>query len=55
MQVELLANRVVLAGDWLPEVLRVAVPAIEFAMQRNILEITEQVTVWPILDRKSVV
>src|SRR5271166_2200160 len=29
VEVELLADRVLLAGDWLPEVLRVAVPAIQ--------------------------
>jgi len=49
VEVELLANRVVLAGDWLPEVLRIAVSAIQLAAQRNVLEIPEQVTVGPIL------
>jgi hypothetical protein len=49
VEVEVLANRVRLAGDWLPEVGRVAVSAVQFATLRHFLEIAEQVAVCAIV------
>ncbi|MGA8619744.1 MAG: hypothetical protein WB660_14655 [Candidatus Sulfotelmatobacter sp.] len=45
VKIELLADGVRLAGDWLFEVRRVAMAAIEFATLRHFFEITEQMAI----------